>query len=97
MAVTHAAFQIAEWKDYINRHYDLIRSRYPGIPGGYTTALIIGRETARPIGDTEDPHRHIALVRKQLSVDEVLTYDDLIHKARAAIAQLQALADSAHA
>ena len=95
MAVTHAAFQVAEWKHYINRHYDLIKSRYPGIPGSYTTALIIGRETASSFRATEDPHQYLALVREQLSVDEVLTYDDLVHRARAAVAQLQALADAA--
>ena len=93
VSVTHGAFQIAEWKDYIARNYHLISSRYPGIAGSYTSALIIGRETARSI--TSDPHRYMALLRQQLAVDEVLTYDDLIHKARTAIAQLQALADSA--
>lgn len=96
-AVTHGAFQIAEWKDYINRHYNLISSRYPGIAGSYTSALIIGRETERHIGNAADVSHYMALLRQQFAVEEVLTYDDLIHKARAAIAQLQALADSAPA
>jgi hypothetical protein len=96
-AVTHAAFQIAEWKDYINRYYHLISSRYPGIAGGYQSTLVIGRERQRRIGTERDLHSYLSLVRQQLAVNEVLTYDDLIHKARAAITQLQVLADSASA
>jgi hypothetical protein len=95
-AVTHGAFQIAEWKQYINRYYNLISSRYPGIAGSYTGALIIGRETERHIGNDTGVNDYMDLLRQQFAVEEVLTYDDLVHRARAAIAQLQALADSVH-
>jgi hypothetical protein len=92
--VTHGAFQTAEWRDFIGRFYHLISSRYPGIHAGYTTALIIGRETSIAAATSVDPNNYMALLRQTYTVDEVLTYDDLVKRARVAVAQLAGSADA---
>lgn len=93
--VTHAAYQIAEWRDYIANHYDRIRDRFPGISTSYTSVLVIGRSTNSSFGKAaEDPRRYVSMLRQQLGVDEVLTYDDLVERANVAIRQLESLADS---
>ena len=94
VGVTHAAYQIAEWKDFIDRNYHLLSARYPGIAGNYTSAIVIGRDSQAVVGQSGDVLRYMSLLRKQLAVDEVLTYDDLVRKARVAMGQLQTLADS---
>jgi hypothetical protein len=94
VAVTHAAFQIAEWKDFIQRHYDLIKTRFPGIAGSYSSMIVISRDTERSFGAAADKNRYIAILRQQVRVEEVLTYDDLVSRARRAIVQLTALSDS---
>jgi Domain of unknown function (DUF4263) len=95
VGVTHAAYQIAEWTDYISRNYQLISARYPGIAGSYTSTIVIGRNSLNSIGNAKDVAHHKSLLRGQLNVNEVLTYDDLIEKARAAIRQLDNLVLSA--
>ncbi|MCA1822492.1 MAG: DUF4263 domain-containing protein [Pseudonocardia sp.] len=85
--VTQAVFQIAEWRDYINNHYDLLRSRYPGISSAPQTAVVISRATASRPANCDLP-RYQALLREQLRVDELLTYDDLAQRARVALVQL---------
>jgi Shedu protein SduA, C-terminal len=92
-AVNHAAFQIAEWKDYINNHYEVIKSRYPGISGNYTSLIVIGRETQQSFRNIFG-HRYLAILGQQFAVDEVFTYDDVVNKARAALQQLNSLRDA---
>ena len=85
--VTQAAFQIAEWRDYINNHYGLLADTFPGISSKPMSTVIISRATAaRPAG--VDLHRYLAMLREHLAVDEVITYDDLLMKARAAVTQI---------
>lgn len=85
--VTQAAFQIAEWRDYINYHYALISGLFPGISSKPMSTVIISRATsARPAGI--GLHRYLAILREQLAVDEVITYDDLVSRGWAAVTQI---------
>lgn len=88
--VTQAAFQIAEWKTYIANHYDLLRERYPGISTSARTSIVISRATERQLGGERNVRRMIELYSAQLRVDDVLLYDDLIARARAAYDRLSA-------
>lgn len=92
-AVTHAAFQIGEWKDYINHHYDLLKTKYPNIAGNISTVIVISRSQQRQFG-AAGSNRYLSVVRQQLGVDEVLTWDDLLERARTMVRQLMALYDS---
>lgn len=92
-AVTHAAFQIGEWKDYINHHYDLLKSKYPNIAGNISTAIVISRSQQQQFG-TAGSNRYISVVRQQLGVDEIFTWDDLLERAKKMARQLTTLYDS---
>jgi hypothetical protein len=85
--VTQAAFQVGEWKDFINNHYDQLRSRYPGISSKPYTQVIISRSTTMRPADC-DLARYQALLREQLAVDEVITFDNLLERARRAFVQI---------
>jgi hypothetical protein len=92
--VTQAAFQIAEWMDFIQNHYDTLKERYPGISSRPWTLLVISRSTAKHSG-VPNVERYLAMVRQQLAVDEVITYDGLLEKAREAYTRLSgAISDS---
>jgi hypothetical protein len=93
VGVTHAAYQIAEWKDFIAHHYELLRDKYPGISAGYSSMIVISRTEQAAFREISK-HRYFDLMRQQLAVDEILTYDDLVTKAKTAISQLEALASS---
>ncbi|MFJ2929482.1 Shedu anti-phage system protein SduA domain-containing protein [Streptomyces massasporeus] len=94
-AVTHAAFQIGEWKDYINHHYDRLKKTYPNIAGNISTAIVISRSHQKQFG-TAGTSRYISVARQQLSVDEILTWDDLLERAKTMVRQLTSLSDSIH-
>jgi hypothetical protein len=93
-ALTHAAFQIGEWKHYIANHYAEIQNDFPGIAGSYRTMVIISRAIQAYLGSTDDVHTYLSLVRQQLNVDEIFTYDDLITRAKTALVQLASLAQA---
>ncbi len=85
--LTQASWQIAEWKDYINHHYDLLEDKFPGISSKPSGLLVIGRSSeSRPNNISLD--RYKAMLREQ-GLDEVLTYDDLVLRARVATAQIE--------
>jgi hypothetical protein len=88
--VTHAAFQIAEWRDYIAHHYELLKDDYPGIAADCPGLVVISRQTQSGFSSPSELARYLTLVRRQLAMD-VLTYDDLLERARVALAQLSAL------
>jgi hypothetical protein len=89
--VTQASFQIAEFKDYIVEHYDLLKEVFPGINRDPALIVVISRSTEASFGGRGDTHRQLQLLREQLGVDELLTYDDLLDRARAALARLSGL------
>jgi len=90
-AVTHATFQVAEWRDYIAHHYDLLRDDYPEIAVDCPGMVIISRQTQSGFDSPAALSRYLALVRRQFAVD-VITYDGLLERARMAVAQLSSLA-----
>ncbi|MFQ6018850.1 MAG: Shedu anti-phage system protein SduA domain-containing protein [Kiloniellaceae bacterium] len=93
--VTQAAFQIAEWKTYIQKHYDLISGEFPGIAVDNRTMILISRSREESVGHGRRVDEYLELVKNQLAVDEVLTYDYLLQRAEAAYARLAALAPAA--
>lgn len=86
------AFQIAEWEDYIDEHYELIKDKYPGIfnQKNRTRMIVIGRrsEISQKYGD---PVKYMKLISRKFSCEEVYTYDDLLDKAKQAFENLKAL------
>ena len=74
--VTQSAFQISEWEDYIEKHYNLIKDRFPSIVGN-NSGMVIIRSTKE----------NIKLLNKQYTA-EILTYDNLLDKAKQAYIQL---------
>lgn len=86
--VTHAAYQIAEWSHYIQNHYDLIREQFPGISSGYRSTIIISRSNESAFSKAQNLQEYIGIVRQQLNIDEVLTYDMLLDRAKIALSQL---------
>jgi hypothetical protein len=92
--VTQASFQVAEWKAYIKNHYDQLRRRFPGISVNHSTLLVISRTTERSFGSERKVGKYMELVKEQFDVDEVVTYDDLLSRARSAYIRLSSLAIS---
>jgi hypothetical protein len=89
--VTQAAFQIAEWKDYIAHHYGLLKERYPGISISCSTTLVISRASERSFGSGHDIRRYLVLIKSQLKADEILLYDDLLDRAKQTYVRLSNL------
>ena len=58
----------------------------------YRTMVIISRTTQAYLGSSDDVHAYLSLVRQQLDVNEIFTYDDLITRAKTALVQLASLA-----
>jgi hypothetical protein len=92
--LNQAAFQIGEWRTYIQKHYDLLKDKFPGIAVNQTSMVVISRSTQSSFGNGRDMRSYMELVRNTLKVDEVLTYDDLLGRARQAYAMLSTLGES---
>jgi len=83
--------QIAEWTDYIANHYFLLKTRFPGISTGVHQHDRHQQAQRRTVGNAVDKDRYLSMIREQLRIDEVLTYDDLATRAQKAYGQLQEL------
>ncbi len=90
VSVTHAAYQIAEWRYYIDNYYDRIKDAFPGITSRHPGMLIISRDSQRSFANTPK-EQYLAIVRGQLNVEEIYTYDDLVHRAREVVRGLRSL------
>lgn len=77
-----AAFQIGEWKHYIKNHYSTIKTRYPGIVSKFKTSIIMSRSTQGRFEKQEHLRSYIEILRETTSVDEIITYDDLLEKTK---------------
>lgn len=86
--VTQASFQIAEWKTYIQKHYELIKEEFPSISTNYSTMLVISRSSEKNYGERNNFQSQMEIIRNQFAVDEVVTYDDLLNRAKNALIQL---------
>lgn len=90
--VTQAVFQISEWKAYIRNHYELIKDQYPSINFYCLSSVIISRTTEESFGNGRDKRRYKELLKEHYSgIDEILTYDDLLIKAKDAYHKLNNL------
>lgn len=76
--VTQPAFQIAQWRRFIQENYQALKESFPGLTSDCATMIVIGRST-----DAD-----VATIREVYAVDEVLTYDDLLARAKAALARV---------
>jgi len=90
--LAQAAFQIAEWKDFIATNYSEIQSQFPNISENCPSLIILSLDTVNECADVEELRKKIALYKRQLAVDEIWTYDDLLNNARMLYAGLLNLA-----
>jgi len=88
--VNQAAFQIAEWRAYIANHYDLLKAEYPGISDRQSATIVIGRSSSTGVGRSLQQYKE--LLASQYQTVDVLTYDELLERARHAYAGLTSLA-----
>lgn len=79
--MVQAHHQIAEFRDYILHHDDLLQNRFPGIESNYKTALIMSRASIKAFGGGS-PKSYMALLRQEVTADNLLTYDDLVMTAK---------------
>ncbi|MFJ4111482.1 Shedu anti-phage system protein SduA domain-containing protein [Pseudomonas sp. NPDC089758] len=89
--VGQAVFQTAEWKNYIKTHYSIIAKRYPGIQSKCRTSVIMSRLTQQHFKNISDARNYMGLIMDQYSIDEFLTFDDLLERAITAYAMLSGL------
>jgi hypothetical protein len=89
---TQAAFQIAEFRDFIARQYDTIKDKYPGIATRTGAMIILSRNTEKSFGGKQNIQDYKGLLRLHHPNIEVLTYDDLLDRARYAYGQITASA-----
>lgn len=79
---TQAAWQLAEWEHYISNYPHLLQEIYPGISTHRSSMLVIGRRR-------EPAYMELLLINVRHG--EICTYDDLLDRAKRALANLKAL------
>jgi hypothetical protein len=78
------------WQIYIQDHYDLIKTDFPGISGACESLIVISRATERSFGAGRRKEERMRDLRN-LYKAQVLVYDDLLERARQAYAAIVAL------
>ncbi len=68
-----------------------MKEKFPGINRDPGSMVVISRSTEEAFGGRSDARRQLQLLREQLRVEEILTYDDLLNRARAALTRLSGL------
>jgi hypothetical protein len=86
-----AAFQIGEWRNYIQTHYHLIKGRYPGINASLSTMIVMGRSDTSRFDNPTAFRDYLDLLKTTANVDDILTYEDLLERAEMAYARMLAL------
>jgi Domain of unknown function (DUF4263) len=89
--VSQAAFQLTEWRDFIDHHYDMIKDKFPHITSKCKGLIVIGRSRSQSIGRGIDLASYKRLLAKTYPYSEVYTYDDLLLRAKMAYDRLCAL------
>lgn len=89
--VNQAAFQIAEWGAFIANHYDQLKTEFPGLAVNHTAMIVISRTTQRSYGEGRNIRKYKELLQAQFPTVEILTYDDLLERARGAYTRLASL------
>ncbi|MFL0364661.1 Shedu anti-phage system protein SduA domain-containing protein [Pseudobacillus sp. 179-B 2D1 NHS] len=78
---TQAVYQLTEWEEFIESHHDIVEPDFPGInrSPNRSYTLIIGRsEKLGNYSDIDKLRTHL----KRTNNCEVLTYDDLLQRAK---------------
>jgi len=88
---SQAAFQIGEWRNYIQNYYHLIQGDYPGINASCSTMIVMSRKGRGNFPDEAALRDYLDLLKSTVNVDDVLTYEDLLERARVAYSQMLAL------
>jgi hypothetical protein len=88
--LTQAAFQIAEWRDYLAKHYYLVKDKYPGISSRCRYTIVISQATKHQRGAMLP--EYLDQLRQMFPDVDVVLYDDLIRRAHLAYATLLGLA-----
>lgn len=86
-----AAFQTGEWVHYIKNYYHLLKDTYPGIASNHTTTVIMSRSIQDTFENEKELRGYIEMIKETSAVDEILTYDDLLNRAKAAYSRLVSL------
>lgn len=90
--VNQAAFQLTEWEHFIRNYYYKIKDKFPGISNNRTSMLIISRSTAQNFGlESRNINTYMDIANLHFKADEILTYDDLITRAKQAYIKLSGL------
>ncbi|OGA17776.1 MAG: hypothetical protein A3I63_09920 [Betaproteobacteria bacterium RIFCSPLOWO2_02_FULL_66_14] len=89
--MTQSAFQIAEWRQFIARHYSELKERFPGISAKHPATVVISRTTERSYPSESDLQQYKDLLLHHYENIDVLTYDDLLVRAKEAHARLAAI------
>lgn len=80
--LAQAAFQIAEWKQFIAQNYHVLEDRFPNISENSPSAIILSRSTQKGFESEALLRSKVDQLRRQFNVDEILTYDDVLKNAR---------------
>jgi hypothetical protein len=80
--LAQAAFQIAEWKQFIAQNYHVLEDRYPNISENSPSAIILSRSTQNGFESDVARLSKVDQLKRQFNVDEILTYDDVLKNAR---------------
>jgi hypothetical protein len=89
--VNQAAYQIAEWRDYISHHYELIKSDFPHITRDCPALLVISNDSANNFPSYAALERYKVKLSAMYNHVDVISYQDLLTRAKEAHAQMAAL------
>ena len=90
--LTQAAFQIGEFRTFIDKHYDQIRQDFPGISSRCSSMVVISRNTEESFGSGRDKSEYMDLIRGIYTDIEFVVYDDLLAMAKQALTNISNLA-----
>lgn len=80
--LAQAAFQIAEWKQFIAQNYHVLEERFPNISENSPSAIILSRSTQKGFESEASLRSKVDQLKRQFNVEEILTYDDVLKNAR---------------
>jgi hypothetical protein len=89
-ATTAPAFQLAEWRSFIQEFPAIVEEMFPSLPHSYKTMIVMSRST-EGIGGGRDAVRYRQMVADTYNVDELFFYDELVKRGEVLLAQLAAL------
>jgi len=84
--LTHAFNQILDWRTYIEDHLENVQQRLglTGISTNPSSLIVIGRSSSL----SDENRRKLVTIQNQIPRLRILTYDDLIHNAKALVENL---------